>query len=83
MLAKSLTKELKRVQRKIFKYQDKIIKHQVKVIDLKRKSYEIKSLIDIEKMKEGGSNDWYYQYFKPLNYFLYIYIHCFNHPGTN
>lgn len=54
MIIKSLTKELKRIQKKIFKQQDKIIKKQIIVMNLKRRAFDLKQLIDIENMKEGN-----------------------------
>lgn len=51
---KSLIKEIKRIEKKIKRNKKIIDKINNKSFKLLKKKYELKSIIDIEKMKEGA-----------------------------
>lgn len=57
MLVKSLTKELERINKKIQRITLKSIKIEDKIDNLYDKRHELKSLIQIEEMKERNKHE--------------------------
>lgn len=57
MLVKRLTKELKRIENKLNKVRHKYLVLRNKEIDLVEERHELKSLINIEEMKERNKHE--------------------------